>query len=128
MDMSINSVGAEAMASVGYTATSFESDSFQSVLDSMVANGDEEGLKQACIDFESYFLNMMMKTMRNTISYDEDGLFSKSSAEETFQEMLDEELMNNAASTGGFGIADMMYKQLSSGYASSSSSYTDFSV
>ena len=37
---------------------------------------------------------------------------TKSNALEIFEDMRDTELMNAAAKSGGIGIADMMYKQL----------------
>lgn len=125
MDISLTPIGTETMSAFTYGTSAYENSSFQSTLDNMIENGDDEGLREACLGFESYFLNMMMKTMRSTVSYSE-GLFEKSDAEEMFQEMLDEELMNNVASTGGFGLADMMYNQLTAN--SSMSSSTDFSV
>ena len=57
------------------------------------------------------FLSMMYKQMRATVP--ENDLFGKkSNAIEIFEDMRDTELMNAAAKSGGIGIADMMYKQL----------------
>ena len=43
----------------------------------------------------------------------ENDLFGKkSNAIEIFEDMRDTELMNVAAKSGGIGIADMMYQQL----------------
>ena len=67
-------------------------------------------LKSACQDFESVFLNMILKDMRNTIP--KDSLYDDTSAEDTFQGMLDEQYSKEMAKKGT-GLADMMYKQLS---------------
>ena len=54
---------------------------------------------------------MMYKQMRATVP--EGGLFGKkSNALEIFEDMRDTEMMNAAAKSGGIGIADMMYQQL----------------
>ena len=67
----------------------------------------------ACKTFEGYFLQMMYKSMRNTV--DTSGSFMKqSNAEKIFQDMLDEENSKKAAGSGnGIGLAEMLYKQLS---------------
>ena len=68
-------------------------------------------LREACEGFEAMFLSMMYKQMRATVP--ESELFGKkSNALEIFEDMRDTELMNAAAKSGGIGIADMMYKQL----------------
>lgn len=92
--------------------SSLETKDFKQALDSAIQNGEEQELKEACVEFESYFLNMMFKSMRKTV-VSGGGLFEKSNAEKMFQEMLDEELTNKMANEGGIGLADMMYKQLS---------------
>lgn len=92
--------------------TNLESDSFKQSLDSAIQNGEDEKLKEACAEFESYFLNMMFKSMRQTVLADKDGIFAKSNAEQIFQDMLDQELTTKMAKQGGIGLADMMYKQL----------------
>jgi peptidoglycan hydrolase flgJ len=69
-------------------------------------------LREACEGFEAMFLSMMYKQMRATVP--ESGLFGKkSNAIKIFEDMRDTELMNAAAKSGGIGLADMMYKQLS---------------
>ena len=75
-------------------------------------NDKEEELKEACVKFESYFLNMMFKSMRKTV-VSGGGLFEKSNAQKIFEEGLDQELTKKMANEGGIGLADMMYKQLS---------------
>ncbi len=92
--------------------SSLETKDFKQALDSAIQNGEEQELKEACVEFESYFLNMMFKSMRKTV-VSGGGLFEKSNAEKMFQEMLDEELTKKIANEGGIGLADMMYKQLS---------------
>ena len=93
--------------------TNIESESFKDTLDNAIQNGEEKELKEACVQFESYFLNMMFKSMRKTVISGE-GIFQKSNAESIFQEMLDQEMTKKMANQGGIGLADMMYKQLSS--------------
>lgn len=83
--------------------------SFSQALNDALENKDTEKLKKATVEFESYFLNMMFKSMRKTIV---PGV-EKSNAEEMFQEMLDQEMAQNIAKSGGIGFADMMYNQLS---------------
>ncbi len=72
---------------------------------------EAKALREACEGFEAMFLSMMYKQMRATVP--EGGLFGKkSNALEIFEDMRDAEMMNAAAKSGGIGIADMMYQQL----------------
>lgn len=82
---------------------------FSDTLNKAIETKDEKELKKACVEFESYFLNMLFKSMRKTIT---PGM-KKSNAEETFQEMLDQQMCQKMAKSGGIGFADMMYNQIS---------------
>lgn len=76
-------------------------------------NVEDKELMEACKTFEGYFLQMMYKSMRNTV--DTSGSFiQQSNAEKIFQDMLDEENSKKAAESGnGIGLAQMLYRQLS---------------
>lgn len=104
---------------------SAEEKSFQATLDELQQKATEQTsphkispedleakkLREACEGFEAMFLSMMYKQMRATVP--ENDLFGKkSNAIEIFEDMRDTELMNVAAKSGGIGIADMMYQQL----------------
>jgi len=69
-----------------------------------------EGLKKVTTDFESIFLNYMLKQMRRTVP--EDPLFGKSTARDIFNDMYDENVSNELAKAGGIGLAAILYKQL----------------
>jgi flagellar protein FlgJ len=71
-----------------------------------------ESLKKACQGFESYFVDQMMKEMRKTIPKT-DVFGDDSSQEEMFRDMSDQALADKVSKSGSFGIADMMYRQLS---------------
>ena len=68
-------------------------------------------LREACQGFEAMFLSLMYKQMRATVP--ENELFGSSNAIKIFEDMRDTEMMDGVAKSGGIGIADMMYKQLS---------------
>lgn len=72
----------------------------------------ERELRAAAAEFESLFINQMMKSMRDTIAKSE--LFHGGNAEEIYTSMLDAELSKSMARSGGIGLADMLLKQLSS--------------
>jgi peptidoglycan hydrolase FlgJ len=87
-----------------------KNNAFKNSLEEAVANGDKEGIKNACVEFESYFLQLMFKEMRKTDS--SQGIFVKGQAEKLFQDMLDEENSKSYARAGGIGLAEMMIKNL----------------
>ena len=69
----------------------------------------DQALKAAAQQFEAVFLNMMLKSMRETTS--QDGMFD-SEQTKMFTGMLDQQLAQSMASRG-IGLADIMVKQLS---------------
>ena len=71
---------------------------------------DLAALRQSCHEFEAMFADQMFKAMRETVP--DGGLFKKSMAIETYQEMLDMETARQAAQGKGLGIGEAMYKQL----------------
>lgn len=68
-------------------------------------------LKDACEDFETVFLQQMLKEMRKTV--DKTDLFGSSKHEEMFQEMIDQKICEKAAGSQPIGIAEMLYRELS---------------
>lgn len=70
----------------------------------------DEGLRQAAEQFEAYFINVMLKSMREA-GYQDDQW--SSSQMETFQEMHDQELSSHLAGRG-FGLAEQLIEQLAS--------------
>lgn len=74
------------------------------------ANTDEKGaLKLAAQQFESLFLSMMLKSMRDASP--KGGLFDNEQTE-MYTGLLDHQLAQQIAATKGFGFADLMVKQL----------------
>lgn len=69
-------------------------------------------LKETAQQFEAMFLQMVMKSMRATVT--KSDLFNSESME-TFEAMYDRELATVMARRGGIGLADMLTAQLAKG-------------
>lgn len=74
----------------------------------------DKALKAAAQQFESVFLNMMLKSMRDATP--QDGMFDNEQTK-MFTGMLDQQFAQNM-SNRGVGLADIMVKQLSRSAAS----------
>jgi Rod binding domain-containing protein len=70
-------------------------------------------LFEQCREFESIFVKMMLKEMRNSVDKT-DSLLSGGWAEDIYTDMLDDEYSKSIAKNAGFGLADQLYKQLAS--------------
>lgn len=88
-----------------------EQDEFQNILETAIAEKDDEGLKEACREFEGYFVKQMYSVMKSTLQ--ETTLTEKSHGREIFEDMLDDEYAKEISTGRGIGIADMLYRQLS---------------
>lgn len=71
-----------------------------------------QALREVSREFEAIFLNQLVAAMRKTVP--DGGLIEKSSAEEIFQGMLDEEWAKRLAGRNGpGGLSQILYQQLS---------------
>ncbi|MDV7392079.1 rod-binding protein, partial [Arthrospira platensis SPKY1] len=73
------------------------------------AQDPNAALKQAAMQFETYFVQHMFKTMRESV--EKSDLFG-SDAADTFQDMLDKEFATRMAERGTLGLAQMLERQL----------------
>lgn len=79
-------------------------------------------IKKAAKEFEAFFMNMMLKSMRQAseVIGSDSPMFSQQ--EKMYTSMLDEQLSVNLSQGGHLRIADMMVEQLTRQYGTSSSS------
>ncbi len=67
-------------------------------------------LYQVSVEFEAIFIKQMLNVMRKSVA--KTGLLDGGLAEEFFEDMLYDEYAKKMAENGSFGIADMIYRQL----------------
>lgn len=70
-------------------------------------------LKEVAKQFESLFMSMVMKSMRDANKPFEEGNFMHSSQSDMYQEMFDSQLTLSMSKGRGMGLADSLYRQLS---------------
>lgn len=71
---------------------------------------DAVKLKKACQDFEAVFIGQIWKQMRSSVPKDE---LLHSKEEEGYLSMFDQELSVKMSQSGGIGLSDMLYANLS---------------
>lgn len=79
----------------------------------------------AAQQFESLFLNMMMKEMRKTV--DRSGLLG-SDAMETYEQMFDQQVALGMSKAGGMGLAKFLEQQMTRGQPMKPGSATNVSA
>ena len=70
-------------------------------------------LYKASVDFESLFIRQMLEVMRKTI-HREDDILGGGMSQDVFESMLYDQYAKKMAETAGFGLAETIYRQLSS--------------
>jgi peptidoglycan hydrolase FlgJ len=70
-------------------------------------------LYKASEDFEALFIKQMLDVMRKTI-HKEDDLLGGGPGQDVYEDMLYNEYAKKMASTAQFGLADIIYRQVSS--------------
>ena len=87
---------------------------FEDILKAAQQSASEEEsdaqLKEACAEFESYYINKVFSEMRKSIP--ETQLFEKAQGHDIYEDMLYEEYAKEIAAGKGSGIKDMLYNQL----------------
>ena len=70
----------------------------------------DEKLKKATKMFEGYMVSMLLKEMRKSVQ--KSSFAGVGDAEKLFTDMFDQHLSDQIAKSGGFGLAEAMYRQL----------------
>ncbi len=71
---------------------------------------DREKIAELSKDFESIFLQIVLKSMRGTVN--KSGLMDGGNAEDIYQSMLDSEYSKVMSRTGSTGLSDAIERQL----------------
>lgn len=74
------------------------------------ATHSDEEVRQVAKNFESIFLQMLMKEMRSSVQRSD--LLGNSRGMEFFESMFDEQMTKQLSSAGGIGLGQMVYNKL----------------
>lgn len=111
----VGSVYADYMTS---QASNSKAETLQNKLTNGSAVTDEEELKEACKEFESYFVeqvfNAMMETTKVFSDDKEDGYATK--MVDYFKDFAVQELCDNVTDGDGLGLANILYEQMKRNY------------
>ena len=72
-----------------------------------------ENVKKVAQEFESLFINEMLKSMRSANAVFAEGNFLNTNESKTYQDMHDQQLSVTLAKNNGIGLADVLTRQLS---------------
>lgn len=73
---------------------------------------EDKRLKDACTQWESLLIKMMYTSMKKTV--DKSGLIDGGQAEKIFDDMLTDKYAENFANTKSLGLAEILYKDVTS--------------
>ena len=99
------SAGSPALKAAGELYTPSDSSADKTL------NANQKKLKELCNDMESIFISVLMRQMRQTIW--KSDFLPETSGEDIFRSMWESEVAGRVENgTGGFGIADSIYREL----------------
>lgn len=111
----VGSVYADYMTS---QASSKRTETLQNKLENSSAAADDAELKEACKEFESYFVEQvfdaMLKTTKIFSDEDENGYASK--MVDYFKDFAVQELCDRVTEGQGLGLANTLYEQMKRNY------------
>lgn len=82
-------------------------DKLQSTLSGDITNATDDELMDVCKDFESYFVEMVMKEMKKTVHSSEENEYT-----EYFGDTLYQEYAKNITDSGSIGLAQTLYDSM----------------
>ncbi|CAN2040089.1 hypothetical protein GMMP15_1540010 [Candidatus Magnetomoraceae bacterium gMMP-15] len=71
---------------------------------------EDKKLKNTCAEFESFFIQEILKSARKSLP--KNAFLGNSQGSETYNSMLDQEVASNIAKNQGFGLGELLYSQL----------------
>ncbi len=71
----------------------------------------DKNLMKACTEMEGYFVGMLLDEMQKSVP--KDPMMGTGNQSSIYQGMFDQAIGNEIGKNGSFGIADMLYKELS---------------
>jgi soluble lytic murein transglycosylase-like protein len=90
--------------------TSAETKSLNQTGSRSFSTKEKEKIKTAAVEFQAVMINQMLKTMRQTELKDEDQ--GDTLGEDIYTELFDMQISKSISANGKFGIAEMIYKQM----------------
>ena len=103
--------GANTLSNIQSGLSEAQADSFESKLRSAMTEKNDAALKEACVQFEEVMLSSLYKQMKATVQRSD--LMGEDPGRETYEQWQDEAMVKEMAKNGSFGIASLMYRQLS---------------
>lgn len=79
--------------------------------DPRTLTGEKKRLYDTALEFQSLFINMMLKGMRQTLHTEDDMLYG-GRTQEIFEDMLYDEYSKTYSRTAGFPLAEQVYLQM----------------
>ncbi|TYL47142.1 flagellar assembly peptidoglycan hydrolase FlgJ [Marinomonas sp. IMCC 4694] len=79
-------------------------------LKTKAAQNPDAAIKEVAQQFESIFINMLLKNMRSTNEAIGSGLFSSAQTKQ-YQEMMDSQMSQSMAKSGGIGLSEALIRQ-----------------
>lgn len=76
---------------------------------------ENQKVREVADQYEKFFIKEMMRHMKSTLG-EEDGMIKKNNAEKIFTEQLDEQYSEQWNKRGGFGLSDIIYKNVTERY------------
>lgn len=81
-------------------------------------------LRKVCAEFESIFINYMLKSARKALP--ENALFDRSNESKIYKSMMDEQMARCVTKGRGVGLGELLYDALSEGEAKASSLVSEY--
>ncbi len=105
---------------INYTnsaASNSRASGLESTLKGDLSSADDAKLMDVCKDFESYFMEMVMKEVEKTIPKDEEEDSSMSQMKDYFKDEMIKMLAEEVCEQQNLGLAQQMYEQMKRNYS-----------
>lgn len=112
MDFSTNPMAMYASTQAGNASAN----SLEKTLDKDLSNASDEELMEVCKDFQSYFIEQVLKQVEKTVKIDSEENSYASQMVDYFKDYAIQEISDQITEQEGGSFAQIMYEQLKRNY------------
>ena len=112
MDFSTNPMAMYASTQAGNASAN----SLEKTLDKDLSNASDEELMEVCKDFQSYFIEQVLKQVEKTVKIDSEENSYASQMVDYFKDYAIQEISDQITKQEGGSFAQIMYEQLKRNY------------
>ena len=117
MSISVDNMSSYLNNTISQAGSNSSTSGLERTLKSDMSQASDEELMEVCKEFESYFVEQVLKEMEKTIPDNGDGDSAMSQLTDYYKDQMMQELSGEIAGETGNSLAQQLYEQMKRNYS-----------